>query len=288
MHRIMPKGFEVATVSAMGKGSHQGFAQVVHMVIDRRGVQQGLHSVSNGRAVHASPSGEQFHVGLFEGSDILVAETAALKPHAVNHSNFGACSSSRHDDDKGRHVSRHARHAADKGMSSNGDEMVHGAVPAQVDMVFNMNVSGELRVVSNDAVASDPTIMSDVDAHEEQVVVCDLGDSAAVARAGMHRHHLAEHVAFPDDQPRPLALIFEILRLRTQDSLWEHLAFLAQEGFPDDSGLVVQPATIAQHNVRSDDAIRADLDVAPDPGARIDNGCRVDVIWQRASPATNQ
>ncbi len=288
MHRIMPKGFEIASVSAMRKGSHQGFAQVVDMGIDRRSVQKVLYAVPNRSAVHAGPSGEQLHVGLFEGSDIIVAEPATLQPHAVDHSDFGTCSSSRYDDDKGRHIGRHARHAADKGMPSDGDKMVHGAVPTHVDMVFNMDVSGELRVVGDDAVASDPTIMSDVCAHEEQVVVCDLGDSAAVGRAGMHRHHLAEHVAFPDDQPRPLALILEVLRLRTQDSLGVHFALLAQQGYSDDGGLMVQPATIAQHNVGTDDAVRADLDVAPDPGARIDNRCGVDDIGQRASPATNQ
>ena len=96
-------------------------------------------------------------------------------------------------------------------MSPNGDEVVYGAVTAHVDVVFQVDVPGELHVVRDDAVVSDAAIVGDMDPDEKQVPVADGGHTAAVARAGVGRHHFAEYVFFTDLEPRLLTGILDVL-----------------------------------------------------------------------------
>ena len=211
-------------------------------------------------------------MGGLECGDIVFRIAAALQAHAVDHARFGAtaaCSDHHHER---RNIGRNACHAADKRMSPDGDEVVYGAVAAHVDVVFQVDVPGELHIVRNNATVSDAAIVGHMDPDEKQVPIADGGHTAAVARAGVGRDHFAENVFLTDIEPRLLSGILDVLRRGSQDSLRENLASFAERCVTIDGYLVVDFATISKDHVGTDHGIGSDLYVLADLGAGLDDG----------------
>ena len=120
------------------EAAHQKLAEVGHVRVEILGFQHFLNPLANRGTTQASATGEQLHVGTFEGADILMTVAAALKPHAVDHAHFGAISTSGHNDHKRGDVRGDACHPADKGVLAHRNEMVNGRVAADVDVLHKI------------------------------------------------------------------------------------------------------------------------------------------------------
>ena len=91
----------------------------------------------------------------------------------------------------------------------------------------------------------------------------------------MHRAELAECVVIAHFEPGGLSLVFEILRLLANGSIGEELVVLPDLGRPHDRHVMLEPAAIADLDIRSDDAVGADVNVRANFRRRVDDGGRV-------------
>src|SRR6185503_18372718 len=105
--------------------------------------------------------------------------------------------------------------------------------------------------------------------HEESAVA-DLGDPAAVLGADIHRHALADIAVGAHHQPGRAAAKSHRLRRRTERGERIDDGARADGGVAGDVDMGDKPATVRDHDVAADDAIRPDRYVLPDNGPRLD------------------
>lgn len=212
----------------MRERSHEKFAQVSHVRIETRHFEHNLHAVGHDDAAVSRSAGKELHECVFQRGDVGLRKTAALQADAVDHANFRTRSAGCDHHHIRRNVSGHARHPADERVLANGDEVVNGCATAHVHMILNTNMAGELHAVGDDTPIADKTIVSHVNADEEQIIVPDMRDAAAIARAGMHRDHFAKDIAIADFEKGALAAEFHVLRRGAENGLRKYLATRAE------------------------------------------------------------
>ena len=113
--------------------------------------------------------------------------------------------------------------------------------------------------------------MGDVALHHQEILIPHPGHHAAACGPRIERNILAYRVTIADQKLARFALIFEILR-RVTDSRERkyHVAF-AERGAPGNDRVRMNSTPFADPHAGADDAIRTDLNIAVDLGARIDN-----------------
>src|SRR5207253_5243946 len=102
--------------------------------------------------------------------------------------------------------------AADYGVRADAHEMMYRTQRADIGPVFDRDMSAERSGVRHDDVAADLAIMRDVRIGHDQVVIADLREAAALRRATIDRHELANLVVVADFKARALARVGNVLR----------------------------------------------------------------------------
>lgn len=116
----------------------------------------------------------------------------------------------------------------------------------------------------------DYAIMRDVDVAEEVIVTAD--PRFVVRRCGtVDGAKLTKGVVIAHFEPCGLSLIFQILRLLTDTAIGVKFIPFPDAGRAHDGDVMLEPATISEHDVCTDDAVWADVAVCADLGARINN-----------------
>jgi hypothetical protein len=112
---------------------------------------------------------------------------------------------------------------------------------------------------------------------EEVVVAAD--DRLVIRRGGtMHGAKLTEGVVVPHFEPRWFAAVFEVLRLLTNGAVGVEFVPFSDPRRPHDRHMMLKPAAIPEHDIGSDDAIRADVAIRADLGGWINDGGGMDGV----------
>ena len=106
---------------------------------------------------------------------------------------------------------------------------------------------------------SDHAVMRDMRAHHEQAVISDFGPHQAALGAGIHRDMLAQNVIGADDQFRRLAVIFQVLRLKSDRRKWINMRIGTDSRLAGHHDMGNQPDAVAQGHFSIDTAIGTDL-----------------------------
>ena len=144
-------------------------------------------------------------------------------------------------------------------------------------MAAERHVVGECDVVADDAV------VGDMGARHHETAIADGGDAAALHRSKTDRHAFAELAVVADHQLGRLAAISGRLRRRTERNEWIDRGAFAEHGVAGDRYVGLQANARFQFDPRTDNAIRADLDVVGDPRTVGHARCRINARHAQAS-----
>src|SRR5512145_2210372 len=104
------------------------------------------------------------------------------------------------------------RHTADHRVMTDAHDLVHPTEAADDDVIPDLDVAAERRVVGHHDADADRAIVRDVRADHEQSAAADPRYAAAADRSGIHGDVLANDVIWADLEPGRFASVFEILR----------------------------------------------------------------------------
>ena len=131
--------------------------------------------------------------------------------------------------------------------------------------------AAERAIVGKDHVIADGAIVGDVGIGEEIAATADPGAITGSSGA-VDAHKFAETVLIADLHIRRLPLVFEILGLLGNGAVGEKAVVAPDAGETANGDVVLEPAAVAEDDVRADDAIRADNDAGTELRGGIDNG----------------
>ena len=142
---------------------------------------------------------------------------------------------------------------------------------------------GQHRVVDDDHVIADPTIVRDMGVDHDQIAIADRGRDFG-SQATMDGGVFADHIAAADDQSADFVAGTQVLGTSAQHGTLADFIVTSQPGirFNDDSGR--QSTAVADLDSVLDDAERADRNTAAELGVAADYGRRMNV-HHRGAPA---
>ena len=109
-------------------------------------------------------------------------------------------------------ILRDRRSAANIGMRADAHELMHRAERSHHRPLFDRHVAAQGGAIHQHGVIADHAIVPDVRVRHDQQVAAHLGQSAALHRAAIDRHVLANLVVIADLEARRLAFVGDILR----------------------------------------------------------------------------
>ncbi len=207
---------------------------------------------------------EQLFISGFQVLDVFIGESAALQAHQVQPADVRRISI--HDHER-RHVLHHLRATADDRVFPDPAELMRRGEAGNDGVVLDDDVAGEAHGIGQNDVVAELAIVRDVRVAEKQVMRADPRRHIAV-RAAVDGGVFPENIQIADLQVSRIADVFQILRLSADRGEGEKFVRAADFRVPIDHDMGVQNAVIAELDVGTDDAIRADSNVFPDRGQR--------------------
>src|SRR5215510_8641469 len=120
--------------------------------------------------------------------------------------------------------------------------------------------------------------MADVAVVHEKPAVADARQPAALDRADVHGHALADGAAIADLKPRRLALVAQILRRTAERCKRRNHAIGADGGMSADADMRGERTALADHGIGADHAIRTDGGAVANYGAVLNSRSRIDLL----------
>ncbi len=153
--------------------------------------------------------------------------------------------------------------------------LMHQGETGQDRPIVNVHVASQCRVVDQDAMVADHTVMADVRIGHDQVVVTQGGFGTILHSATVNGHAFTDDVVITDYQACFFTLVLHVRGVFAYRGKLVDAIVFANAGrtfedhvWPDDSPL-------ADFNTCADDRPRADLNVGGQNGRRIDDCARV-------------
>ena len=202
---------------------------------------------------------EDFRNGKTQVVDRLRRKSAAFQSDDVD-----AFQISERNQRKRNDVARDAAHAADHRVRSDARKLMHRGQSADDDVVADLDVSRQRRVVRHDHVAADVAVVRDVRADHEQPVVADDRDVSAVGRSRLHRRVFADRIVFADDQLALFILVLQVLVFAADRRERTDFRVFADRRVAADPDVGHQLHAVFQFDLRTDDAVRTDFDAVAD------------------------
>src|SRR5262245_58074935 len=216
---------------------------------------------------------EQGVIGAAQTVDVGPRKAAPAHPDHIKPVEHGALADgeAKRDD-----IGSHSADARDHGALADPYELVDGGGPAEDNPVAQRDVTTQNRVVGQDHVITDVTVVADMGADHEETAVADAGDATAVLGAGVHRHVLADIATGADLEPRGSAAILGRLRRRAERRVWIDLTAWPNRGVAGQVDMSDKDAALADADIRADHAIGADHRLRPDRRSAGDASGRID------------
>ena len=177
-------------------------------------------------------------------------------------------------DDERRNILDDFRQAADHAVAADFDELMDAGNAANDDAVFDGDMAGQAGAVAHDDVVTDDAVMSYMRAGLEEAVVADARFFPFASRRA-DRDEFPKHRTVADDQVTLFAVIFQILRFRTNGTAGEKPAVLADCRPAVDSNVGHDFCSVTNGNVGPDNGIRPDFDTGTDFCLRVYNSRRM-------------
>src|SRR5262245_26372460 len=165
---------------------------------------------------------------------------------------------------KRNEVSRYPADPGDHRTLADPHKLVDGGTPTENNPVPQCDVTTENRIVGQDNVVADVTVVADMRADHEEAAVAHACDAATVLGPQIHGDMLADIAVGADLESRRSAAILDRLRRRAERSERIDLAAWADCGVTGHMHMGDEGAVLANGDVRADHAIGADGDLRPD------------------------
>src|ERR1700733_1202352 len=213
-----------------------------------------------------------------ECGEPLARELAALHADDVEAFEAGILAV---DEPERNHVAANTANAAYHHLGTDPGELVHRREAADINEVSDLAMAAQGCRCSEDDIATDQAIMTDVAVVHEIPASADPRDAAALLGSDVHRHAFAEAASVPDLQTGRLTAITQILRRSTERGKGIDDAPGTDCRVPGHAYMRHQFAVRADHDMWTNDAIgadrraRADHCAVLDPGGGVDRGHRM-------------
>src|SRR6478672_11968777 len=209
-----------------------------------------------------------------DGSDALDIEAAAFEAFAVDGARV-AVAVLRHQHE-GWNVAVDHRAHTDERMRADPAELMHADEAAEDDVVADLDMPGERRIVRKHAVAADLAVVRDVHVGQQPVVVADSRRATAVVGAAADGDEFADRVAVADHEVGPFTGEFLVLRIATDGREAMDPVVAADRRWTGDAAMRADLSPVRDAHVGPDDAEGADADAMADVRAGIDHGAGMD------------
>ena len=180
-------------------------------------------------------------------------------------------------------VSRDARQAANEGVGANSGPLMDAGEAAYDCVITNRDMTGERHAVDDNDVVADVAIMRDMGPDHQVAIIFDPSQAATVSRSPMHRDMFADDAVGPDLNRRLFAAIADVLRRAANDGVGVNLRAWPDARLSLDDDVAMQDRVVGDIDLRANYAERADLDVAADPCAVLDNRRSMDFTGHAAT-----
>ena len=177
---------------------------------------------------------------------------------------------------EGQHVLRDDGASADVSVRADAAELMHGAKRAEHGVLFNGHVSGERGGVDQHGVVGYLAVMPDVGISHDEAVIADAGDAAALLRAAVDGHALADEVVITDLKAHVLAFEGVVLRLEADGAEGEDAVAGADLGRALDVDVGDEFGGVTDLDAGANDAKGTDGGGGGDARRGIDDGGGVD------------
>mmetsp|Transcript_18249 Transcript_18249/g.28811 ORF Transcript_18249/g.28811 Transcript_18249/m.28811 type:complete len:291 (+) Transcript_18249:602-1474(+) len=176
----------------------------------------------------------------------------------------------------GDHIVRYHGDRADDRAAPNAHKLVDACKAANNHVILQPTMARNGRRVHHDHPVANMGIMGDMAARHKETVMADPSHAATALGAAIHRHMLANAVAFADLKTAGLTLEFKVLRHLANDSEGEHDCAGPNAGVAGDHHMAFQLDLWPDHHVGADHTERANPRRWINPRARLDHGRGVD------------
>ncbi len=200
---------------------------------------------------------EELFVALLHGTAILFGESATGHANQVDTTNGSGATFS---NGEGGDILHNAGAATNHGVLTHAHKLVQGSKARDDGVVANLAVTRNTGVAAEDAVVANDALMPTVGVDEEVVVAAN--DGLGVGRGGaVDVAVFAEDVVVTYLQEGGLALVLQILGLKTNDREGEELVTLAKGRWTIQDNMAVQDTPSTQFDVFTNDAVGSDFDI---------------------------
>ena len=204
-------------------------------------------------------------------ADAVFGETAALEAGGVQ--SIGVRVAGGNGFGKGKHVAGDGSAAADEGMRTDANEMVHRTKRAHRRPFFDDDMASQSRGVGQDDVVADHAIMRNVAVGHDERAIADAGEASTLGGAAIDGDKFADGVVVADFEARRFAFVTQVLRGESDRRKRKKAIARADFRGPFDGNMGYEFAILTEFNVRADGAIGADFAGPGNLGSAIENGC---------------
>src|SRR3954462_3963906 len=154
--------------------------------------------------------------------------------------------------------------------------LMHGAVATEKHVVSDFTMTADHRVIGENDVVTDVAVMRDVRADHEEAAIANRRDTASAHSASIDRDALADLAVRADDEPGRFTFVVHGLRRCAERGEGIDRRAGPDGGVTRKMHMRDKLAVVAEGHVRTDHAIRADLDVRADNGTGRDTRGGID------------
>ena len=179
-------------------------------------------------------------------------------------------------DHVGRYIHERDRPQRRHAVGADAAKLMRHGKTAQHGVIADRNMAREAGAVGENSVVADLAIVREVAIRHDEIVVTQARDPAARHRAAVEGTVLTDNVAVADVEARGLALVVQMLRRFAQRDELVDAVVAPDAGRSIDDGMRANPRTLADLDIRPDNAVGPDLDILGNMRLRVHDRLRVD------------
>ena len=164
-----------------------------------------------------------------------------------------------------------AGHATNKGVMPNPTELVNARATAKNDVITDLTMPRDHRVVGKNHAIADDAVMSDVGIGKKCAIVANLRHRATALCARIHCYAFTDGAIAPHFKRNPLTVEFQVLRFIANRRKWKDPRLVTDFRNALHRYVAEQPHTVTKNHFRSNMAKRTDLHVGAKYAAVFDD-----------------
>ncbi len=142
-------------------------------------------------------------------------------------------------------------------------------------MIFDLDVATQGGTIRHDHVVPDLAIMGHMSVSHQKIAIPQFGFSVPVNRGSVDCHIFTNNVVAPNDRPRVLARVFEILGFLSDRGKLKDLTVLTDGCVSAYDYMGTNLSPLIDDDVLLNDRIGTDINTFRDLGCTVNHGCRM-------------